>query len=240
MEERHRKILKRKYKELTRDLRPDDVMDHLIQEDILDFNDLELVRAQPGTKMQVEKLLSILVSRGSSAFRVFLESLEDPYPWLYDDLKKEEECFRKQRSPGNDVYITPNDARYPLQETRSSLQQTSDPEEDDTRTVQTMHLTRCTEHMFVPPEVANKRVTEKQLNVLAGKLGLEWEDLAIHLDMKMAEVDRFKAENPFSMRSRAFSMLISWKARQGTNATVRELVDKLEDYGIEQEKLDLL
>ncbi|KAI8503489.1 hypothetical protein Bbelb_184600 [Branchiostoma belcheri] len=232
MEERHRKILKRKFKDLTRDLRPDDIMDHLVQEDILDFSDLELVRAQPVSKLQVEKLLSILVSRGPSAFHVFLESLEDRYPWLYDDMKEEDENTR----PGSEEYITPSDARRPVQETRrsSSLRQRSDRTEDDTRTTR---LTPRPEPVYVPPEVASRRVTEKQLNTLAGNLGLEWEDLAIHLDMKKADVDRFKAENPFNMRSQAFSMLVAWKARQGTNATVRELVDKLEDYRIDQEKI---
>ncbi|XP_078679572.1 death domain-containing protein CRADD-like [Branchiostoma floridae x Branchiostoma belcheri] len=237
MEERHRKILKRKFKDLTRDLRPDDIMDHLVQEDILDFSDLDLVRAQPVSKLQVEKLLSILVSRGPSAFHVFLESLEDRYPWLYDDMKEEDETTR----PGSGEYITPSsDARHPVQETRRSpsSRQGSSPTEDDTRTKQTpTRLTRRPEPVYVPPEVASKRVTEKQLNALAGNLGLEWEDLAIHLDMKKADVDRFKAENPFNMRSQAFSMLIAWKARQGTNATVRELVDKLEDYRIDQEKI---
>eukprot|EP00058_Branchiostoma_floridae_P016246 XP_002601734.1 hypothetical protein BRAFLDRAFT_215159 [Branchiostoma floridae] len=98
MEQRHQKILKKKYKDLTRDLRPDDVMDHLIQEDILDFTDIELVRAQSVTKLQVEKLLAILLTRGPRAFGVFLESLEERYSWLYKDLKKADEEMNLQDS----------------------------------------------------------------------------------------------------------------------------------------------
>ncbi|XP_066285698.1 probable DNA double-strand break repair Rad50 ATPase [Branchiostoma lanceolatum] len=141
MEERHKKILKRKYKDLTRDLRPDDIMDHLIQEDVFDFNDIELVRAQKVNKLQVEKLLSILMTRGPRAFGVFLESLEERYLWLHKDLKKaDEESARQpqQLIPKQDKKTSTSDAGHTEQK-------------------------RKTGRLKVPPdEIDSKRVTEKQ------------------------------------------------------------------------------
>ncbi|XP_019633450.1 PREDICTED: death domain-containing protein CRADD-like [Branchiostoma belcheri] len=143
MEERHKKIIKKKYKDLTKDLRPDEVMDHLIQEDIFDFNDLEQVRAEKVNKLQVEKLLSILFTRGPNAFRVFLESLEERYPWLYKDLKTaDEESATKQplqqpqpeqqSQPKEDETTTSSsEARHPEQETtRPSSDQLVTPEDE--------------------------------------------------------------------------------------------------------------
>ncbi|CAH1265754.1 CRADD [Branchiostoma lanceolatum] len=271
MEERHKKILKKKYKDLTRDLRPDDIMDHLIQEDVFDFNDIELVRAQKVNQLQVEKLLSILLTRGPRAFGVFLESIEERYPWLHKDLKKaDEESARQpqQPAPKQDENTSTSDARQPFQETekpspnqplipeeqtcvkrppqpgtqtreKAVVQGTaggSEPpltdEEKVTRKMGNMQLSNQHTRFEVPPKVDSNRVTEKQLNALAGKLGHEWENLAIHLDLSKADVDRFKADNPYNTRSQIFSMLMAWRARRGGAATVGTLIRSLEDFGV--------
>ncbi|XP_035678155.1 death domain-containing protein CRADD-like [Branchiostoma floridae] len=268
MEQRHQKILKKKYKDLTRDLRPDDVMDHLIQEDILDFTDIELVRAQSVTKLQVEKLLAILLTRGPRAFGVFLESLEERYQWLYNDLKKaDEESTRLPQQPGLGEYenTSTSEARHPVQETEkpspnqpgeTCVKRPSQPgtqtrkkavvqgqwtaggavrpltdEDKVARKMANMQLSNQHARLTVPPEVSSKRVTEKQLNVLAGKLGKEWENLAIHLDLTQADVDRCKADHVHNTRSQIFAMLMSWRARTGAAATVGALIHNLEDFG---------
>ncbi|XP_019634250.1 PREDICTED: death domain-containing protein CRADD-like [Branchiostoma belcheri] len=86
----------------------------------------------------------------------------------------------------------------------------------------------------------SSRVTEQQLNKLAGNLGSEWENLTIHLGMKKADVDRFKAENPFNMRSQIFSMFVDWKAKTAKDATVEKLVSELRSFGIDQDKFEFL
>ncbi|XP_019633581.1 PREDICTED: death domain-containing protein CRADD-like [Branchiostoma belcheri] len=96
------------------------------------------------------------------------------------------------------------------------------------------------QYMTVPPEVSSRRVTEKQLNTLAGKFGSEWENLAIHLDLTKADVDRYKADNPYNARSQIFSMLMGWRARKGSGATVGALVRNLEDFGVALDTFEFL
>ncbi|XP_019633449.1 PREDICTED: uncharacterized protein LOC109476875 [Branchiostoma belcheri] len=96
------------------------------------------------------------------------------------------------------------------------------------------------QHMAVPPEVDSEPVTEKQLNMLAGKLGKDWENLAIHLDLTTADVDRYKADNPYNTRSQIFSMLMGWRARKGSGATVGALVRNLEEFGVALDTFEFL
>ncbi|KAI8503488.1 hypothetical protein Bbelb_184590 [Branchiostoma belcheri] len=86
----------------------------------------------------------------------------------------------------------------------------------------------------------SSRVTEQQLNKLAGNLGSEWENLTIQLGMKKADVDRFKAESPYNLRSQIFSMFVAWKAKTGKDATVEKLVSELRSFGIDQDKFEFL
>ncbi|XP_066284704.1 FAS-associated death domain protein-like [Branchiostoma lanceolatum] len=97
----------------------------------------------------------------------------------------------------------------------------------------------------VPPkhpqaDRTNSRVTELQLNKLAGNLGSEWESLTIHLGMKKVDVDRFKAENPNILQSQIFAMLVAWKAKAGRDATVETLVHELRSSGIDEDKFEFL
>eukprot|EP00058_Branchiostoma_floridae_P007479 XP_002592967.1 hypothetical protein BRAFLDRAFT_65551 [Branchiostoma floridae] len=82
------------------------------------------------------------------------------------------------------------------------------------------------------------KVTEKELQKLAKNLGAEWESLAIYLDMKKADVDKFKADNPYQTEQQIFSMLVRWKETQGTRATKEQLKEKLREAGVEEEKFE--
>ncbi|XP_035693897.1 uncharacterized protein LOC118428040 [Branchiostoma floridae] len=83
------------------------------------------------------------------------------------------------------------------------------------------------------------QVTEKELQKLAKNLGAEWESLAIYLDMKKADVDKFKADNPYQTEQQIFSMLVRWKETQGTRATKEQLKEKLREAGVEEEKFGI-
>ncbi|XP_078701059.1 uncharacterized protein LOC144927506 [Branchiostoma floridae x Branchiostoma belcheri] len=71
----------------------------------------------------------------------------------------------------------------------------------------------------------------KQLNKLAGKLGMEWESLATHLGFTRAEVDGFKSDNR-KMRGQIQDMLLTWRERNGEHdtSTVAILVEKLKSF----------
>ncbi|XP_066284693.1 uncharacterized protein [Branchiostoma lanceolatum] len=84
------------------------------------------------------------------------------------------------------------------------------------------------------------RVTEKQLNNLAAKLGADWENLAIFLGLTKAEVFRCKAQHTHSVWSQIFAMLVMWKAKAGTGATVTNLVKKLREFGIDEDTSKIL
>ncbi|XP_078678862.1 uncharacterized protein LOC144914637 isoform X2 [Branchiostoma floridae x Branchiostoma belcheri] len=85
-----------------------------------------------------------------------------------------------------------------------------------------------------------KRVTEKQLNILAAKLGAEWESLAIDLDLTQGEIHECKADNKLSVRTQKFAMLMKWRARAGKNATIAKLVQKLRAARIDEDKFAFL
>ncbi|CAH1249626.1 SLIT2 [Branchiostoma lanceolatum] len=84
------------------------------------------------------------------------------------------------------------------------------------------------------------QVTEEQLNKLAGKLGKEWESLAIHLGMTKAEVDRIIADNNRNTRVQIFNMLVFWKNEMGEQATVGTLVEQLKSFQLDPEMYEFL
>ncbi|XP_078620803.1 uncharacterized protein LOC144887442 [Branchiostoma floridae x Branchiostoma japonicum] len=83
----------------------------------------------------------------------------------------------------------------------------------------------------LPPEIANMVVTEQLLNTLAMNLGNEWENLAIDLGLKRAEVETIKEDNTGKTNVQKLNMLLAWKAKQKTKATIGHLVKALEVFG---------
>ncbi|XP_019618518.1 PREDICTED: slit homolog 1 protein-like [Branchiostoma belcheri] len=73
-------------------------------------------------------------------------------------------------------------------------------------------------------------VTERQLNELAVKLGMEWESLATHLGFTRAELEAFIRDNDRNMRGQIRAMLIAWKYKNGEQATVATLVEQLKSF----------
>ncbi|XP_078679570.1 FAS-associated death domain protein-like [Branchiostoma floridae x Branchiostoma belcheri] len=127
------------------------------------------------------------------------------------------------------------EARKVEEEEKKTLQSENERKKDD--------VVDSLERLAVTGSEADKtssRVTEQQLNKLAGNLGSEWENLAIHLGMKKADVDRFKIENQYNLRSQIFSMFVAWKAKTAKDATVEKLVSELRSFGIDEEKFEFL
>ncbi|NP_001085317.1 CASP2 and RIPK1 domain containing adaptor with death, gene 2 S homeolog isoform X1 [Xenopus laevis] len=70
--------------------------------------------------------------------------------------------------------------------------------------------------------------TEKQLNILAGKLGPEWEQILVHLGLDHSDLYRCKEQNRYSVQSQIVEGLVKWKRQMGSKATMLQLWQALE------------
>ena len=92
MNEIQRDILRRCHVDLVQDLEPKHVLDRLYQDGILTDNDLELIQAEKSARGRCQVLLSMLPTRGPSAYGSFQRALrETSYSHLGDVLDKIEE-----------------------------------------------------------------------------------------------------------------------------------------------------
>lgn len=87
MEPKHRDLLRAQRLHLGDQLVVDDTIVHyLYQEDILTEAQVEEILSQKSNKNMTLKLLGILPSRGPNAFNVFLQSLQESFPWIKEEL----------------------------------------------------------------------------------------------------------------------------------------------------------
>ncbi|GAA6086845.1 death domain-containing protein CRADD [Tachysurus ichikawai] len=87
MEPKHRKLLRAQRLHLCHQLVVDDTIVHfLYQKDILTDSQLEDILSQKSNKNKTLKLLSILPNRGPNAFNEFVQSLEEGFPWIKEEL----------------------------------------------------------------------------------------------------------------------------------------------------------
>ncbi|KAM9324161.1 death domain-containing protein CRADD-like [Gastrophryne carolinensis] len=69
---------------------------------------------------------------------------------------------------------------------------------------------------------------DKQLNLLAGKLGTEWEQVLGHLGLDHVELYKCKIQHPNNLHSQVMEGLIKWKQHMGRKATIYCLWQALE------------
>ena len=75
---------------------------------------------------------------------------------------------------------------------------------------------------------AGHDLTDKELLKVVKTLGKEWEQVAIHLDLKTKDLDDIKAEER-NVAMQKFKMLQLWQHRRPGKATVEDLLRGLED-----------
>lgn len=68
---------------------------------------------------------------------------------------------------------------------------------------------------------------------IAAKLGARWKTLANHLEMKAAEVREIETDSD-DVDMQAKLLLVAWQDREGTQATVDNLVTALNVAGFSQ------
>ncbi|XP_069504752.1 death domain-containing protein CRADD [Ambystoma mexicanum] len=80
---------------------------------------------------------------------------------------------------------------------------------------------------IIPPHVLAKSPTDKQISQLASRLGVEWEQIVIHLGLSQADIYRCKVNYPSSAHSQMVAAFIMWRQRLGKKATTEALCKSL-------------
>ncbi|XP_056149328.1 THO complex subunit 1 [Lampris incognitus] len=83
------------------------------------------------------------------------------------------------------------------------------------------------------PSMQSKLVTNQQMDELAAKLGSQWKTLASQLEMKAAELREIETDSE-DVDMQAKLLLVAWQDREGTQATVENLVTALNAAGFSQ------
>ncbi|XP_041805375.1 THO complex subunit 1 [Chelmon rostratus] len=83
------------------------------------------------------------------------------------------------------------------------------------------------------PSIQSKMVTNQQMDDIAAKLGAKWKTLATHLEMKAAELREIETDSE-DVDMQAKLLLVAWQDREGTQATVDNLVTALNAAGFSQ------
>ncbi|KAM7379483.1 hypothetical protein PAMP_005030 [Pampus punctatissimus] len=83
------------------------------------------------------------------------------------------------------------------------------------------------------PSIQSKLVTNQQMDDIAAKLGAQWKTLASHLEMKAAELREIETDSE-DIDMQAKLLLVAWQDREGTQATVENLVSALNAAGFSQ------
>ncbi len=76
-------------------------------------------------------------------------------------------------------------------------------------------------------------MTNQQMDDIAAKLGAQWKTLASHLEMKAAELREIETDSE-DVDMQAKLLLVAWQDREGTQATVENLVTALNAAGFSQ------
>lgn len=76
-------------------------------------------------------------------------------------------------------------------------------------------------------------VTNQQMDEVAAKLGPRWKKLAVHLEMKAAELREIETDSE-DVDMQAKLLLVAWQDREGTQATVDNLAAALNVAGFSQ------
>lgn len=94
--------LQKKYEAIRRDLEPEKILGYLYQEEVIDLDDMDEVKAEKTRKKKAEQLIEILQRKGREdpslrAMEVFVEVLEQRQPHLARILQTEidGECYGK-------------------------------------------------------------------------------------------------------------------------------------------------
>ncbi|KAB5566002.1 hypothetical protein PHYPO_G00248040 [Pangasianodon hypophthalmus] len=115
MESRHRDLLRAQRLHLCEQLVVDDlIIQYLYQEDILTEAQVEEIQSQKSNKNKTLMLLSILPNRGPNAFKVFVQSLEQDFPWIKEKLLLLAEGEEDEEDGGRGTELSNTSAQWAI------------------------------------------------------------------------------------------------------------------------------
>ncbi|XP_066268008.1 malignant fibrous histiocytoma-amplified sequence 1 homolog [Branchiostoma lanceolatum] len=82
------------------------------------------------------------------------------------------------------------------------------------------------------PRTDRQRLSDRQLLQVAKTLGAEWEELAILMDFTQADVYKFKSDNLGNTQGQIFTMLRTWRDREGSKPTRGNLQRIFKEAGL--------
>ncbi|KAM5145406.1 death domain-containing protein CRADD-like isoform 1-T1 [Mantella aurantiaca] len=94
--------------------------------------------------------------------------------------------------------------------------------------------------MELPANVLQNCPNDRQLNLLAGKLGPEWEQVLGHLGLDHGDLYRCKVQHPGNLHSQVMEGLVKWKQHMGRRATVQRLWEALEASEMDPSEIKLI
>ncbi|CAI9557483.1 unnamed protein product [Staurois parvus] len=92
----------------------------------------------------------------------------------------------------------------------------------------------------LPANVLQNCPNDRQLNLLAGKLGSEWEQVLGHLGLDHSDLYRCKIQHPDNLHSQVMEGLVRWKQHMGRKATIQCLWEALEAAEMDPSEIKLV
>jgi hypothetical protein len=71
-------------------------------------------------------------------------------------------------------------------------------------------------------------LSDRGLEDIASRLGVEWQSVAINLDLTQAEIDQIRLDNPYSTVQQIRRSLITWRDQSHSEDKVADLLQALE------------
>ncbi|XP_038061424.1 death domain-containing protein CRADD-like isoform X2 [Patiria miniata] len=236
---------------LVKDLEPNDVVDYLIQDGVFTTDDLDKVNSKNMRKDKVRLILEIIPRRSDRAFNALVKALQDldsghhhlydllvgkleeversGVPMQYEQQQQEQDAagYLMSREPITCTEPNPGDSA----DARKACSQPHQPQRSGYD---------YPEHMHNEPKSPNMVPSDRLLSLLAGKLGAEWEQLAVFLGLSASDIYRCKMENQYNMWGQSYNALIRWRNREYKNATIHRLVKGLRECNIGRENYEYL
>jgi hypothetical protein len=70
-------------------------------------------------------------------------------------------------------------------------------------------------------------LSDRGLDDISNRLGVEWQSVAIELNLRQAEIDQIKLDNPYRTVEQVRRALITWRDRSRAADKVAELLEAL-------------
>ncbi|CAL8333201.1 unnamed protein product [Boreogadus saida] len=199
------------------------LLDDLLQQKVLSTEDKDSVIENQGSKREKARcLIDMATGRGERASQIMIDSMKKRDPDLCITLGL-------ISSPAGVGLKDDKTVVKPRKDKRGNggrKRRTSESEEEE------INKKSCT---VDGPDVSTETrsapaLTEKELMNVAKTLGKEWEQIAIHLELKTKDLDDIKADRQTDVAMQKLKMLVLWTRRRPPGeATAQDLLRGLND-----------